>query len=510
MTAAWRACWNCRRPAGCGATACASTARSTRSSSPACSDGIAVDGVFYGAIEATLDREQGSNAWLTIGLREGKNREVKNILGALGLDVTRLIRISFGPFQLGDLPEGHVQEIKGRMLRDQLGERLIEESGADFEAADRQRLLQRAGRARAGAAGRGSAERAEARARRRSPADRRGRPDQEPQAPRKQPRRGARQALDAARQAEVRARRAPERPKLERGERPDARRSSATGRPQRDFAQAGAKPRGGKKPEREQRPIEPPGRRKANVWMAPGARPIGTGRAAAEKAEVGSQAGRQEAATASRAASRPSASRAATSPVATGQRRRRPAQGPRKRRSRMRIVGGEFRGRPLATPRTQSIRPTTDRTREALFNVLAHRFADKLAGARVLDLFAGTGALGLEALSRGAAYCLFVEESAEGRGLIRTNVEAFGLHGAHQDLPARRDAAWASRHGAAVRLVFADPPYGKGLGEAALRSALTAAGCCPARCAWSRRRRRRPSRRATASPSSTSAPMARR
>jgi pseudouridine synthase len=80
--------------------------------------GIAVDGVFYGAITATLDRQQGSNAWLTLGLREGKNREVKNVLGALGLDVTRLIRISYGPFQLGELPEGAIQEIKGRMLRE--------------------------------------------------------------------------------------------------------------------------------------------------------------------------------------------------------------------------------------------------------------------------------------------------------------------------------------------------------------------------------------------------------
>ena len=86
----------------------------------------------------------------------------------------------------------------------------------------------------------------------------------------------------------------------------------------------------------------------------------------------------------------------------------------------MRIVGGEFRGRPLATPRSNSIRPTTDRTREALFNILSHRFAESLEGARVLDLFAGTGALGLEALSRGASFCLFIEESAEGRGLIRT------------------------------------------------------------------------------------------
>src|SRR5690606_13652168 len=97
-------------------------------------DGIAVDGVFYGGVEATLDREQGSNAWLTVGLREGKNREVKNILGALGLDVTRLIRLSYGPFQLGELAEGEVRELKGKLLRDQLGERLIEESGANFEA----------------------------------------------------------------------------------------------------------------------------------------------------------------------------------------------------------------------------------------------------------------------------------------------------------------------------------------------------------------------------------------
>ncbi|MDW6024094.1 pseudouridine synthase [Mesorhizobium sp. BAC0120] len=96
--------------------------------------GIAVDGVFYGSVEASLDREQGSNAWLTIGLREGKNREVKNILGALGLEVTRLIRISYGPFQLGDLAEGALQELKGRTLRDQLGERLIEEAGANFDA----------------------------------------------------------------------------------------------------------------------------------------------------------------------------------------------------------------------------------------------------------------------------------------------------------------------------------------------------------------------------------------
>ncbi|GEO85103.1 MULTISPECIES: pseudouridine synthase [Alphaproteobacteria] len=97
-------------------------------------DGIAVDGVLYGSIDATLDRTQGHNVWITMGLREGKNREIKNVLGALGLEVNRLIRISYGPFQLGDLPEGKVIEVRGRMLRDQLGPRLIEEAKANFDA----------------------------------------------------------------------------------------------------------------------------------------------------------------------------------------------------------------------------------------------------------------------------------------------------------------------------------------------------------------------------------------
>jgi 23S rRNA pseudouridine2605 synthase len=97
-------------------------------------EGIAVDGVFYGAIEATLDRQQGHNVWITMGLREGKNREIKNVLGALGLDVNRLIRISYGPFQLGELEEGDVVEVRSRTLRDQLGPRLIAEANANFEA----------------------------------------------------------------------------------------------------------------------------------------------------------------------------------------------------------------------------------------------------------------------------------------------------------------------------------------------------------------------------------------
>lgn len=97
-------------------------------------EGIALDGVLYGSIDAQLEREVGDNVWITVALREGKNREVKKVLGHLGLDVNRLIRVSYGPFQLLDLEEGKVNEIRSRVLQDQLGERLVEEAGADFEA----------------------------------------------------------------------------------------------------------------------------------------------------------------------------------------------------------------------------------------------------------------------------------------------------------------------------------------------------------------------------------------
>jgi 23S rRNA pseudouridine2605 synthase len=94
--------------------------------------GMTVEGIRYGPIEAALDRVQGSNLWLTFAIREGKNREVRNVLGQLGLTVTRLIRVSFGPFQLGELAEGKVEEVRTRNLREQLGARLIALSGADF------------------------------------------------------------------------------------------------------------------------------------------------------------------------------------------------------------------------------------------------------------------------------------------------------------------------------------------------------------------------------------------
>lgn len=146
----------------------------------------------------------------------------------------------------------------------------------------------------------------------------------------------------------------------------------------------------------------------------------------------------------------------------------------------MRVVGGQFRGRALASPETGVTRPTSDRVREAMFNILAHGIDGfAIAGAKVLDLYAGTGALGIEALSRGAAFCMFVEEDADARGTIRDNVDAFGLTGITKIF--RRDATGlgpAGKYGG-MSLVFADPPYGKGLGELALASAAAGGWLAP-------------------------------
>ena len=236
--------------------------------------------------------------WLRIGLREGKNREVRTILETLGLAVNRLIRISFGPFQLLDLEPGAVEPVKRRVLMEQLGPRVAAELGLTDE---------------------------------------------------------------------------------------------------------------------EDAP-----------------RPAGQGPAQAQG--LG-----------------------------------------------MRIVGGQFRGRPLAAPGDDRTRPTSDRVREAVFNILAHGIPDfALDGAKVLDLFAGTGALGLEALSRGAAFCLFVEEDAEARALIRRNVEALGADRRHQDLPPRRHRSRPRRQErGGFALVFLDPPYGQGLAERALASAAAGGWLAP-------------------------------
>jgi len=137
----------------------------------------------------------------------------------------------------------------------------------------------------------------------------------------------------------------------------------------------------------------------------------------------------------------------------------------------MRIVGGKHRGVALEAPKGDRTRPTTDRLRESLFNILAHRYADRLDGARVLDLFAGTGALGLEALSRGASFALFVETAADARAVIRRNIDALGAVG--RTRVWRRDAAKPGQCPVPpFDLVFADPPYGRGLGEPALAAAV--------------------------------------
>lgn len=132
----------------------------------------------------------------------------------------------------------------------------------------------------------------------------------------------------------------------------------------------------------------------------------------------------------------------------------------------MRIVSGAHKGRPITTPKGQGTRPTSDRTREALFNVLAHAgWAPPLEGARIMDLFAGSGALGLEALSRGAGFCLFVETDHSARGAIRTNIETMNLFGVAR--VHRRSATGLGARPAdvpaAFDIAFLDPPYGKDL-----------------------------------------------
>ena len=156
----------------------------------------------------------------------------------------------------------------------------------------------------------------------------------------------------------------------------------------------------------------------------------------------------------------------------------------------MRIVSGRFRGRTLAAPPGSTTRPTSDRARQALFDVLAHApWSRPLEGLRVVDLFAGSGALGFEALSRGAAFALFVETDAAARGAIRDNQEALGLFGASRI--HRRDAtdlgARPASAGPPFDLAFLDPPYRQGLGERALVS-LAAGGWLAAQalCVWER------------------------
>jgi len=137
----------------------------------------------------------------------------------------------------------------------------------------------------------------------------------------------------------------------------------------------------------------------------------------------------------------------------------------------MRVVGGRLRGRTLAGPKSKAIRPTADRLRESLFNILLHAYGDPISGARVLDLFAGTGALGIEAASHGAAFVLFVDDGTEARALIRENTATLGLGGVTRIF--RRDATklGPAHPLAPFSLAFLDPPYGQNLAVKALASA---------------------------------------
>jgi len=141
----------------------------------------------------------------------------------------------------------------------------------------------------------------------------------------------------------------------------------------------------------------------------------------------------------------------------------------------MRIVSGTLRGRAIMAPDGQGTRPTSDRARQAIFNVLEHAaWGEPLAGMRVIDLFAGSGALGFEAISRGAAFALFVETDEAARGAIRENADTFGIMGATR--VHRRSATdlgpRPGSDGEAFALAFLDPPYGKGMGELALKALL--------------------------------------
>jgi 16S rRNA (guanine966-N2)-methyltransferase len=141
----------------------------------------------------------------------------------------------------------------------------------------------------------------------------------------------------------------------------------------------------------------------------------------------------------------------------------------------MRIVGGRLRGRTLDAPASRDIRPTSDRLRESLFDVLTHRYPQTLEGTRVLDLFAGSGALGIEAISRGAAFALFVDAGAQARALIRGNVEALALGGVTRIWRADASRLGHAPAGPPFDLAFLDPPYNQGLATPAL-AALVAGG----------------------------------
>jgi 23S rRNA pseudouridine2605 synthase len=210
-------------------------------------DGISIEGVNYGPIEATLDREQGANVWLSFAIREGKNREVRNVLGHLGLQVNRLIRVAFGPFELGELRDGAIVEIETAALREQLGEAIADKAGCDFISS----IVEREAPVRS---------RAERREERRPPRGQdRWRGEREP-APRSE-----RADSRSERGSAPRAQRG-DAPRSERGNAPHGERGFAP-RGERADANRGDKPFRRSRSPRDDRPEKPPGRpRRGHAW----------------------------------------------------------------------------------------------------------------------------------------------------------------------------------------------------------------------------------------------------
>ena len=302
--------------------------------------GVEVDGVKYGPIDATLERDQGANVWLVFAIREGKNREVRNVLAHLGLEVNRLIRVSYGPFQLAELGEGEVEEVKTRVLREQLGEKIADTRGRGFQPADAGRALKRLARPKDGRAARQEAVQA----------GRQERADRRPQGP---PRAGA-----AHRQ------------------RGGARAQRGRGQRLRSAAASAARLSRQARPEAE-------GRVRMSVILSENRRPLF-------------------------------------------------------RITLMRVVGGRLKGRNLASPSSRDIRPTADRLRESLFNILIHAYDDPIEDARVLDLFAGTGALGIEAVSRGASVRAVRRQRRRGAGAVAQQCRGAGPRRRDQGVSPRR------------------------------------------------------------------------
>jgi len=138
----------------------------------------------------------------------------------------------------------------------------------------------------------------------------------------------------------------------------------------------------------------------------------------------------------------------------------------------VRVVGGRLKGRVLAAPCSRAIRPTSERLRESIFDILEHRHSGRIEGTRVVDLFAGSGALAIEALSRGARFALFVDNAAEARALIRANVEALALGGVTRIWRADATKLGAAPAAGAFGIAFLDPPYGQGLARPALTALI--------------------------------------